>query len=195
VTQAHALRLGPVRRRAGSSAWRAALSCSPGARGRSAAVSRRAASRPARVRRPGWSSCRSTSVRQYAGQFLRRGLELKAQCISESAFFGFDDRAGVVGDEPARHGVGVVGVAQIAGAVKSVQARCHPPRPGKARSRCRAAMLRLPGGRHQRREQAPGCVPARRRPGRAPSGGGGDLGGVPGQDVQAMKSACSRHPG
>ena len=35
---------------------------------------------------------------QYAGQYVRRGIELGAQDVSQSAFVGFDDGAGVVGD-------------------------------------------------------------------------------------------------
>ena len=50
-------------------------------------------------------------------------LELAAQDVSGSAFFGFDDGAGVVGDQPAQHGVGVPGVAQVTSAVECVQAR------------------------------------------------------------------------
>jgi hypothetical protein len=42
--------------------------------------------------------------------------------------------------------------------------RAGPWRPDRARSRCRAAMRRLPGGRRPRREQVLGCVPARLRP-------------------------------
>jgi hypothetical protein len=53
--------LEPARLCGGSSAWRAGLTGSTGARACSAAVSRRVACRPARARRPGWSSCRSRS--------------------------------------------------------------------------------------------------------------------------------------
>ena len=60
---------------------------------------------------------------QHAGKLLRRRLELQAQDIGESAFAGFDDGAGVMGDQPAQHGVGVLGVAQVPGAVELVQAR------------------------------------------------------------------------
>ena len=56
--------------------------------------------------------------------------------------------------------------------------RAGPCRRGRARSRCRAAMRRLPADRHQRRAQVTGCAPARRHPGRVPSGGGGIAGGV-----------------
>jgi hypothetical protein len=42
---------------------------------------------------------------------VRGRLELQAQDVGESAFVGFDDGVGVVGDEPAQHGVGVLGVA------------------------------------------------------------------------------------
>jgi hypothetical protein len=52
----------------GSSAWRAGLTGSPGARGRSGNGSRRAACRPGRARCPGWWSCRS---RKYASAAFR----------------------------------------------------------------------------------------------------------------------------
>ena len=42
--------------------------------------------------------------------------------MGESAFAGFDDGAGVVGDQPAQHGIGVPGVAQVPGAVELMQA-------------------------------------------------------------------------
>jgi len=42
-------------------------------------------------------------------------VELQGQDVGEFAFFGFDDGAGVMGDEPAQHRVGVLGVAQVAG--------------------------------------------------------------------------------
>ena len=55
---------------------------------------------------------------QHAGERARRGLELGAQDVSESAFAGFDDGAGVVCDQPAQQGIGVLGVAQVPGAVE-----------------------------------------------------------------------------
>jgi hypothetical protein len=42
--------------------------------------------------------------------------------VGESAFVGFYDGAGVVGDQPAHYGIGVLGVAQVPGAVELVQA-------------------------------------------------------------------------
>ena len=45
---------------------------------------------------------------QNAGERVRRGIELGAQDVSESAFAGFDDGAGVVGDQTAQHGIGVL---------------------------------------------------------------------------------------
>jgi hypothetical protein len=63
------------------------------------------------------------AVGQHGGQHLRRGLELNAKDVGEPAFAGFDDGAGMVGDQPAQHGVGVLGVAQVPGAVEGVQAR------------------------------------------------------------------------
>src|SRR5690348_1903730 len=41
---------------------------------------------------------------QYAGQCVRCRVELGAQDAGESAFAGFDDGAGVVGDQPAQDG-------------------------------------------------------------------------------------------
>ncbi len=43
--------------------------------------------------------------------------------MGEAAFAGFDDGAGVVGDQPAQHGGSVLGVAQVPGAVELMQAR------------------------------------------------------------------------
>ena len=62
------------------------------------------------------------AVGQHAGQRVWRGLELAGQDVGESAFAGFDEGAGVVGDQPARRG-GVLGVAQVTGAVEWVEAR------------------------------------------------------------------------
>ena len=59
---------------------------------------------------------------QHAGQRIRCRIELGTQDVGESAFAGFDDGAGVVGDQSAQHGVGVLGVAQVPGAVELVQA-------------------------------------------------------------------------
>ena len=53
---------------------------------------------------------------------VRCRLELGAQGIGESAFAGFDDRTGMMGDQPAQHGIGVPGVAQVPGAIELVQA-------------------------------------------------------------------------
>jgi hypothetical protein len=43
--------------------------------------------------------------------------------VGESAFAGLDDGARSVCDQPARHGIGVLGVTQVAGTVEGVQAR------------------------------------------------------------------------
>ena len=45
---------------------------------------------------------------QDTGQHVRRGIELPAQDVGKSAFAGFDDRAGMMGDQPAQQGVGVL---------------------------------------------------------------------------------------
>jgi hypothetical protein len=52
---------------------------------------------------------------------MRGRPELQAQDISESAFAGFDDGVGAMGDQPAQRGVGVLSVAQVPGAVQGVQ--------------------------------------------------------------------------
>ena len=62
------------------------------------------------------------AARQHAGQHVRCRVELGAQEIRESAFAGFDDGAGVMGDQSAEHGVGMLGVAQVPGAIELVQA-------------------------------------------------------------------------
>ena len=51
------------------------------------------------------------------------GSNSELRISAESAFAGFDDGAGVVGDQPAQHGVAVLGVAKVPGAVELVQAR------------------------------------------------------------------------
>ena len=61
------------------------------------------------------------AVRQNAGQDARCRVEFGTQDLRESAFAGFDDGAGVVCDQAAEHGVGVLGVAQVPGAVELVQ--------------------------------------------------------------------------
>ena len=59
---------------------------------------------------------------QYAGKRVRRRRELETEDVGKSAFFGFDDSAGVMCDQPAQHGVGILGVAQVPGSVDCVQA-------------------------------------------------------------------------
>ena len=59
---------------------------------------------------------------QRVGQLLRRRGELAGQDVGQAAFFGLDDGAGVVRDQAAQHGSGVLDVAQVAGAVQAVQA-------------------------------------------------------------------------
>ena len=78
---------------------------------------------------------------QHAGQYVRCRVELGIQDIGESAFAGFDDGAGVVCDQPAQQGVGVLGIAQVPGAIELVQAR-----EGKAG---RVADVVQPGGGFQ----------------------------------------------
>ena len=62
------------------------------------------------------------AARQHAGQHVRRRGELGTQDIGQSAFAGFDDGAGVVCDQPEQHPIGMLGVAQVPGAIELVQA-------------------------------------------------------------------------
>ena len=62
------------------------------------------------------------AARQNAGQRVRCRIELGAQDVGESAFAGFDDGAGVIGDQPAQHDIGVLCVGQVPGAIELVQA-------------------------------------------------------------------------
>ena len=71
-----------------------------------------------------------------------------------------------MGDQPAQQGVGVLGVAQVTGAVEWVEARR-----GEAG---RVADVVQPRGGFQQigvsaENMCQGCVPGRQRPGRAPS--------------------------
>ena len=106
---------------------------------------------------------------QNAGQRVRRGIELQAQDVGKSAFAGFDDGAGVMGDQPAQHGVGVLGVAQVPGAVERVQ-----PCQGQGG---RVTDVVQPPAACRRSASGPRTgarlQPALRRLGRAPSGGQG----------------------
>ena len=54
---------------------------------------------------------------------MRGRLELQAQDAGKSAFAGFNDGVGVMGGQPAQHGVRVPGVAQVTGAAQDMQAR------------------------------------------------------------------------
>jgi hypothetical protein len=62
------------------------------------------------------------TARQHAGPYVRCRVELGTQDVGESAFASFDDGAGVVGDQPAQHAIGLLGVAQVPGSVELVQA-------------------------------------------------------------------------
>ena len=59
---------------------------------------------------------------QRVGQRPRRRGELAVQDVGEAAFFGLDDGAGVVRDQAAQQGFGVLDVAEVAGAVQAVEA-------------------------------------------------------------------------
>jgi hypothetical protein len=78
---------------------------------------------------------------QHAGKRVRRRLELQAQDVGKSAFADLDDGAGLMGDQQSAAGVGMLGVAQVSGAIELVQAR-----EGKAGS---VADVVQPGGGFQ----------------------------------------------
>ena len=129
---------------------------------------------------------------QHAGKHVRRRVELQAQDVGKSAFAGLDDGAGMMGDQPAQQGVGVLDVAQVPGAIELVQAR-----EGKAGG---VADVVQPGGGFQQIG-----VSAENR--RQTAGPGGDALDVRpaarerlpeerlGQKVRRMKPACSCGPG
>ena len=124
------------------------------------------------------------TARQHAGQHVRCRSELGTQDVGESAFAGFDEGAGVMGDQPAQQGVGILGVAQVPGAIELVEAR-----EGKAGGV--ADVVQPSGGFQQVGVRAePGRGPVRRRPGRGTSGGEGAPAGVSGPVVRPGKPAC-----
>jgi len=63
------------------------------------------------------------TVGQHAGKGIWCRLELGTQDVGKPAFVGFDDGAGVMGDQPAQDGVDVPGVTKEPGAIELVQAR------------------------------------------------------------------------
>ncbi len=63
------------------------------------------------------------AVGQHGGKDVRGRLELQAQDVSEPVFAGFEDGPGLKGHQPAQHGIGVLGDAQVTGAVQGMQAR------------------------------------------------------------------------
>ena len=62
------------------------------------------------------------AVSQHAGSYVGCRVEFVAQDVCESAFAGFDDGARVMCDQPAQHGIGVLGIAQVPGAIELMQA-------------------------------------------------------------------------
>ena len=120
------------------------------------------------------------------------GSNSQAQDVGKSAFVGFDDGAGMMGDQPAQHGVGVLGVAQVPGAIELVQAR-----EGKAGG---VADVVQPRGGFQQI----GVSAENRRQAAGPGGDALDVRPAArerlleerlGQSVRPMKPACSCGPG
>jgi hypothetical protein len=61
------------------------------------------------------------AIDQRVGEVVWCGLELAAQLPGETAFSCFDDGAGMVGDQAAEHGLGVLDIAQIPRAVEGME--------------------------------------------------------------------------
>jgi hypothetical protein len=104
------------------------------------------------------------------------------------AFFGFNDGAGVVYDQPAQHGAGVLDVTKVPGAVECVQARHGQV--GRI-----ANVVQPCGGFQEIGVSAENRCPAPSSHGDAmdvrPAAGEGLLEEFPGLDVRPMKPACS----
>ena len=100
--------------------------------------------------------------------------------------------AQVVGDQPAQQGVGVLGVAEVPGAVELVQAR-EDKAGGVADVVQPGGGFQQVGVRAEDRYQA--ACPGGDAPGRAPSGGAGVRGGVSGRAVRPMVPTWSCGPG
>ena len=81
------------------------------------------------------------AVDQRVRQVVRGGLELAGEIGRETAFGGFVDGAGVVGDQAAEHRVGVVDIAEVAGAVEGME-------PGRVQAWGVADVVQPGGGRH-----------------------------------------------
>jgi hypothetical protein len=62
------------------------------------------------------------AVRESVFEDCSDSWELAAQLVGQAAFLGFDACAGVMGDQAAQSRVGVLDVAQVAGAVERVEA-------------------------------------------------------------------------
>ena len=171
---------GLARLHGGSSAWRAGWTGLPGARGRSGRVSRRAAVRPVRAGRPGWWSCRSTSVRWPGRPAPGRTRSSGCRRVRVRRLRRWRRSGGRPAGTAGRRRAG-----RRAGAGRRRAGAGRWWR-GWGRSRCRAARRRLRSGRRPRRGRVPGRVPGRRRPGRAPSGGAG-------VHWRSARASCSPH--
>ena len=129
---------------------------------------------------------------QNAGQHVRCGIELGTQDMGESAFGGFDDGAGVVGRPVGTAGVGVLGVAQVPGAVELVQA-------GGGEAGGVADVAQPRGGFQQPGVRAENRCQAARPVGDAldvrPAAGQRLLEEFPGGAVAPMMPVCSCGPG
>ena len=62
------------------------------------------------------------AVDQRVSEIARGGLELAGQVVGQAPLLGFDEGAGMVGDQAAHQVVGVLHVTQVAGAVEGMEA-------------------------------------------------------------------------
>jgi hypothetical protein len=112
--------------------------------------------------------------------------------VGQAAFVGLDDGAGVVCDQAAQQGFGVLDVAQVAGAVQAVQASMGEF--GEV-----ADVVQPCGGLEELGVGAEGRLEGAGLGGDAldvrPAAGAGAPEGVPGRAVRPVKPACSCGPG
>ena len=87
-------------------------------------------------------SCRHVAIDQRVSQVVWRGLELAGQLPGETSFSCLDDGAGMVGDQPAEHGLGVLDIAQVPRAIKGME-------PGVGQPGRVADVVQDGGGREQ----------------------------------------------
>jgi hypothetical protein len=129
---------------------------------------------------------------QHAGKGVRCRFELQVQDVGKSALAGFDDGAGVMGDQPAQQGAGVLDVAQVPGAIELVQARESKARGVADVVQPRGSFQQISVRAENRRQAA---CPGGDALGVRPAAGEEAPTGAPGPAVRPRKPAWSCDPG